>query len=142
MIERTVEAQDVTDQMVNVGSRVTSQRAGVDRIRALMDRATKLGDVVALEGQLSERQADLEALPARQASLKDRSLATITLSLSEKPVSGAAGDERAGHRGRARRGPAVPGPRRRAEPGPAMTALGPLPAARPVPADSGQPDQD
>lgn len=59
-----------------------------------MDQATKLSDVVTLEGELSTRQADLEALLARQASLKDRtSLATITLSLSEKPVVKATEDD-------------------------------------------------
>jgi hypothetical protein len=43
--------------------------------------------VVTLEGELSSRESDLEALLAQQASLKDRtSLATITLSLSETPV--------------------------------------------------------
>ncbi|MET8768951.1 DUF4349 domain-containing protein [Streptomyces sp. NPDC004658] len=92
VVDRTAKAVDVTDQVVDVDSRVASQRASVARIRALMGRATKLSDVVALEGELSSRQADLEALLARQASLKDRtSLATVTLSLSETPVRKADG---------------------------------------------------
>ncbi|WP_345051841.1 DUF4349 domain-containing protein, partial [Streptomyces rameus] len=92
LVERTARAVDVTDQVVDVDSRVTSQRASVDRIRALMAKATRLSDVVSLEGELSTRQADLESLLARQASLKDRtSLATITLSLSETPVRRADG---------------------------------------------------
>lgn len=87
LIERNEKAQDVTDQVVDVESRVKSQRASVARVRELMDKATKLSDVVALEGELSTRESDLEALLARQASLKDRtSLATITLSLTETPV--------------------------------------------------------
>jgi hypothetical protein len=91
VVERTAKAQDVTDQVVDVESRVKSQRASVARVRELMDQATKLSDVVALEGELSSREADLEALLAQQATLKDRtSLATITLSLSETPVKKAA----------------------------------------------------
>ncbi|MCF1596921.1 DUF4349 domain-containing protein [Streptomyces muensis] len=87
LIERSAKAQDVTDQVVDVESRIKSQRASVARIRELMDQATRLSDVVTLEGELSSRQADLESLLAQQASLKDRtSLATITLSLSETPV--------------------------------------------------------
>ncbi|MET7730628.1 DUF4349 domain-containing protein [Streptomyces sp. NPDC005402] len=87
LLERTANAQDVTDQVVDVQSRIATQRASVARIRELMDKATVLSDVVTLEGELSTRQADLESLLARQASLKDRTtLATITLSLSEKPV--------------------------------------------------------
>ncbi|MFI7409586.1 DUF4349 domain-containing protein [Streptomyces sp. NPDC049627] len=94
LIERSAKAQDVTDQVVDVESRIKSQRTSVARIRELMDRATKLSDVVTLEGELSSRQADLEALLAQQASLKDRtSLATITLSLSETPVKKAARDD-------------------------------------------------
>ncbi|MET7326288.1 DUF4349 domain-containing protein, partial [Streptomyces sp. NPDC005549] len=87
LLRRDAKAEDVTDQVVDVDSRVKSQRASVARVRELMDRATKLSDVVSLEGELSTRQAELEALLARQAALKDRtSLATVTLSLSETPV--------------------------------------------------------
>ncbi|NEA50365.1 DUF4349 domain-containing protein, partial [Streptomyces sp. SID10815] len=83
LVERTSKAEDVTDQVVDVDSRIRSQRASVDRVRALMERADRIGDVVALEGELSRRESDLESLLGRQASLKDRtSLATITLSLS------------------------------------------------------------
>ncbi|MFD5469424.1 DUF4349 domain-containing protein [Streptomyces sp. NPDC127105] len=87
LIERTAKAQDVTAQVVDVDSRVKSQRASVARVRELMDQATQLSDVVSLEGELSLRESDLEALLAQQASLKDRtSLATITLSLSRNPA--------------------------------------------------------
>ncbi len=87
LIERKVSADDVTDQVVDVESRIDSQKASVKRVRDLMDKATELSDVVSLEGELSTRQAELEALQARQASLKDRtSLATITLVLSETEV--------------------------------------------------------
>ncbi|MEU1254944.1 DUF4349 domain-containing protein [Streptomyces chartreusis] len=94
LIERSAKAQDVTDQVVDVESRIKSQQASVARIRELMDQATKLSDVVTLEGELSRRQADLESLLAQQASLKDRtSLATISLTLSETPVKKAAKDD-------------------------------------------------
>ena len=91
LIDRTAKAEDVTDQVVDVDSRVKSQQASVARVRALMDRATRLSDVVELEGELSNREADLESLLAQQASLKDRtSMATITLSLSQTPAKAAA----------------------------------------------------
>jgi hypothetical protein len=91
LIDRTAKAQDVTGQVVDVDSRIKSQRASVARVRELMDRAAKLSDVVTLEGELSSREADLEALLAQQASLKDRTdFATITLSLTQTPVRKAA----------------------------------------------------
>ncbi|WP_395364648.1 DUF4349 domain-containing protein [Streptomyces sp. YH02] len=85
LLARKADAKDVTGQVVDVESRIATQRTSVARVRALMDRAERLTDVVTLEGELSRRQADLEALLAQQASLKDQtSLATITLQLSEK----------------------------------------------------------
>ncbi|MFE9860327.1 DUF4349 domain-containing protein [Streptomyces sp. NPDC005780] len=84
LISRSSAAKDVTDQVVDVESRIATQRASVTRVRKLMDQAEKLADVVTLEGELSSRQASLESLLAQQASLKDRTtLATITLDLME-----------------------------------------------------------
>ncbi|MER5438070.1 DUF4349 domain-containing protein [Streptomyces sp. NPDC002790] len=86
LLEQNRTAKDVTDQVVDVDSRIKSQRASVARVRELMDRAEKLSDVVTLEGELGTRQSELEALLAQQDSLKDRtSLATITLRLTETP---------------------------------------------------------
>ncbi|MET8828004.1 DUF4349 domain-containing protein [Streptomyces sp. NPDC004610] len=94
LLERSTKAEDVTDQVVDVESRIQSQRASVTRIRELMDRAERLSDVVTLEGELSRRQADLESLLARQSSLEDRTtLATIALTLTETPVDRDAKDD-------------------------------------------------
>ncbi|OKJ60548.1 DUF4349 domain-containing protein [Streptomyces sp. CB02261] len=85
LLGRKADAKDVTEQVVDVESRIATQRASVARVRALMQRAEKLADVVTLEGELSRRQSDLEALLAQQSSLRDRtSMATITLHLTEK----------------------------------------------------------
>ncbi|ARX87157.1 hypothetical protein SMD44_06638 [Streptomyces alboflavus] len=94
LISRNAKAEDVTEEVVDVESRIRTQRASVARVRALMDKATKISDIVSLEGELSGRQADLEALLARQSSLKDRTtMATITLTLSESPETGADGKD-------------------------------------------------
>ncbi|MGW0464680.1 DUF4349 domain-containing protein [Streptomyces sp. NPDC003027] len=94
LLSRTADAKDVTEQVVDVESRIATQRASVERVRKLMDRATGLSDVVTLEGELSRRQADLESLLAQQASLKDRTtLATITLELTEKETERAERDD-------------------------------------------------
>lgn len=83
VVGRKAKVQDVTDQVVDAESRIATQRSSVTRVRALMDGAGKLSDIVALEGELSRRQADLDALLAQQASLKDRiGLATITMGLT------------------------------------------------------------
>jgi hypothetical protein len=88
LLDRKVDVQDVTGQVVDVQSRIKSQRASVGRVRALMDKATDLDDVVSLEGELSTRESALEALEAQQASLAARTdLATVTLRLSEPPAA-------------------------------------------------------
>jgi len=91
LLSREVNVEDVTGQVVDVQSRIASQRASVSRVRALMNRASSLTDVVSLESELSTREAALEALEAQQASLRSRTdLATITLRLSEPPARVAA----------------------------------------------------
>ena len=71
-------ASDVTDQVVDTGSRITSAEASIARITELMKSASGLPDVVSLEGELSRREADLESLKARLASLQDQvQLSTI-----------------------------------------------------------------
>ncbi|MFI2292046.1 DUF4349 domain-containing protein [Streptomyces niveus] len=84
LLSRTANAKDVTEQVVDVNSRIATQRASVNRVRKLMDQAQDITDVVALESQLNTRQAELESLLAKQASLADRTtMATVTLDLSE-----------------------------------------------------------
>ena len=68
---RNASTDDVTAQYVDTEARVKTMQASVDRVRALMSQATKLGDVVALEAELSRRQADLEATQSQLAALKD-----------------------------------------------------------------------
>lgn len=83
--DRNLTGNDVTDQVVDVAGRVDSQRKSVDRVRALMAQATRLSDVVDLEGELSSREADLEALLARQQKLAQQvDLATVTVHLQTK----------------------------------------------------------
>jgi hypothetical protein len=58
-------------------------RASVDRVRALMLQAKDLGQVVALESELSRRQADLESLESQLAALStsvERSTLSVSLS--------------------------------------------------------------
>ena len=68
---RNASTDDVTAQYVDTESRVKTMQSSVDRVRALMSQATKLGDIVSLEAELSRRQADLEATQSQLAALKD-----------------------------------------------------------------------
>src|SRR5690606_15170365 len=76
------EALDVTEEVADVDSRVESAEAALDRLRDVLAEADGVEEVLAVEAEISTRQADLEALQARQASLENRiSYGTIELSL-------------------------------------------------------------
>lgn len=72
VVRRESTSDNVHDEYVDTQSRVETMRASVDRVRALMTKATDIAQVVTLESELSRREADLEALEAQLASLKDR----------------------------------------------------------------------
>ncbi|TDC47622.1 DUF4349 domain-containing protein [Jiangella ureilytica] len=76
--------EDVTQEVVDVASRIESQRASIARIRALLADATQLADVVSIESELAGREADLDALLSRQEQLAGlTAMATVTLHLYE-----------------------------------------------------------
>jgi hypothetical protein len=81
VLQRSLSTQDVTAQYIDTASRLTTMRASVGRVRALMVQARDLGQVVALESELSRRQADLESLESQLAAL-DNSVARSTVSVS------------------------------------------------------------
>lgn len=83
---RTQSARDVTEQVVDVDTRVDNAEASLRRIRLLLGRAVNLGDVIRLEQVLSSRQADLESLLAQQESLAAKtSFATVQVTIEVPP---------------------------------------------------------
>jgi hypothetical protein len=90
-LDRRVGTTDVTDEVVDLESRLATQRASVARVRALLDGAEALADVVQIEGELTRRTADLESLQARLAAVRGQvEQSTITLSLVGDDAAGAA----------------------------------------------------
>ena len=82
---RRLGSDDVTDQVVDLDSRIATQRTSVARVRALLDQAGNLNDVVRIEAELSRREADLESLQQRMRALSGQvAMAEITLSLTSQ----------------------------------------------------------
>ncbi|GAA4541656.1 DUF4349 domain-containing protein [Amycolatopsis samaneae] len=83
-VKRELNAQDVTEQVVDVDARLATQRASVDRMRALLAKAGSVSEVSSVENELTRREADLESLQRRRESLAGSvAMATITLTVSE-----------------------------------------------------------
>ena len=79
------ESSDVTEQVVDVESRIASQRASLERMRALLAKANTIGEIVSVETELTRREADLESLLAKQKNLAlQTELATLALTLTAK----------------------------------------------------------
>lgn len=79
--------QDVTGQVVDLESRAATERKSIDRIRAFMDKATTIKDLVALEGELTQREAQLNSEVAQANALRGQAaMGTITVSFVEPGV--------------------------------------------------------
>lgn len=76
--------EDVSTEVIDVDARIRAQRASVSRVEALLDQATDLQQVISIERQLANRQADLDSLVARQKYLADQTaLSTITVTVEQ-----------------------------------------------------------
>lgn len=79
---REIHTQDVTEEVVDLGTRIATAEASVARTRALLDRADTIAEIVAVEAELSTREERLAGLQARKRELADlTTLSTITVEL-------------------------------------------------------------
>jgi hypothetical protein len=89
------QADDVTEQVVDLDARLATQRASVDRMRALLARASSVTEIAQIETELTRREADLESLQGRRNALGGKvALSTVTVMVSkENPVAPPAVEE-------------------------------------------------
>jgi hypothetical protein len=72
--------------MVDTQARLAAQKASVARVRTLLNKATTIGQIVQVEGELTRREADLESLEGTLNVLKSQtSLATISVHIASAP---------------------------------------------------------
>ncbi len=103
--DQTVSADDVTERVVDIRSRIATAEASVQRLRGFLENATDTQTIADLEGQLLERETALETLRGQLRTIEDQvALATIVLNIVQanaRPevglvVTGYAGYEDAG----------------------------------------------
>lgn len=92
-----VSSEDVTDQVIDLESRITAAEGSLARTGELLARATALNEIRQLEDEFARRQVDLEKLRGQQKTLAARvDFATIVLTLhgaDDATPALAAGDE-------------------------------------------------
>lgn len=92
VMHRTVSAEDVTEKYVDIDARLKNKVVLRDRLKQLLEKATAVKDILAIETELNRVQSDIDSMTAQLKSLKSRSdLATIRLSLSRKQILGPLG---------------------------------------------------
>jgi TolA-binding protein len=81
----SITAQDVTTQVVDLDARIKALQTSINRMSQLLAQASRIEDLLAIETQLSQRQAELDSLTAQRTWLGDQvAMSTITVTLSPK----------------------------------------------------------
>jgi len=81
----SVTAQDVTGQVVDLDARIKALQTSVDRMTQLLAQAQRIEDMLAIETQLSQRQAELDSLTAQRKTLGEQvAYSTVTMALTPK----------------------------------------------------------
>jgi hypothetical protein len=84
LTEQVITADDVTERIVDLESRIVTAQASVERLRAFLTGATELEQVASLERELLTRETDLELLRGQLRTLQGQvDLATITVVLTQ-----------------------------------------------------------
>jgi len=80
-----VSAQDVTLQVVDLDARIAVLETSIERLTDLLIEADRVEDLVAVESELSRRQADLDSLQSQRTWLSEQvALSSVTVTLTPR----------------------------------------------------------
>lgn len=83
----SMNASDVTQQRQDLDARIDALSASVDRLRELLGTATSITDLIAIESELTTRQAELDSLTQQRDWLVDQvDFSTLTVELVTEEV--------------------------------------------------------
>lgn len=90
----SMNASDVTQQRQDLDARIEALTASVDRLRELLASAATTTDLIAIESELTTRQAELDSLTQQRDQLVDQvEYSTVTLELVTEGVAPTAGPD-------------------------------------------------
>lgn len=77
---KRITAQDVTEEYVDVGSRIKTKKELESRYQQLLQKATKVEEMLAIEREMGTLRTDIESIEGRLRYLKDRvAFSTLTV---------------------------------------------------------------
>jgi hypothetical protein len=89
---RSVSAEDVTEEYADLEAHLRNDRALRDRLRKLLDHATKVEDVLAIEKELNRVQSGIEAMEGRLERLASQvELSALSVTLERERILGPLG---------------------------------------------------
>lgn len=89
---RTLSGRDVTDQFYDLEARLLNAQATQKRFRELLEQATNVTEVLAVEAELARISYEVESIQGQLNRLEElTSFATITIQLEEKVRPGPVG---------------------------------------------------
>lgn len=75
-------SSDVTKQVADLETRISAKKVAITRLEELLSGAGSMADLLAVEGELTTRQSELEQLLTEQAGIDDlTSMATLEISV-------------------------------------------------------------
>lgn len=84
----SMNASDVTQQRQDLDARIEALTASVDRLQELLSTATSITDLIAIESELTTRQAELDSLTQQRDWLVDQvDYSTLSLELVTEEVA-------------------------------------------------------
>jgi hypothetical protein len=87
VLSRTVGGDDVTEEFVDLESRLKNLEATRDRLQSFLDKAETVDDALKVNQSLSDLQGQIEQLKGRKQFLeRSASLSTISVTLSPLPT--------------------------------------------------------
>lgn len=88
VLESSTSGEDVTEEYVDLESRLKSKEVVEDRLLTFMEKADKTEDLLKISNDLAEVQEEIEALKGQINYLDDKSdLATVSIYMQEKNVA-------------------------------------------------------
>lgn len=84
VVDESAQAQDVTDQYVDLDARLRTLRATEESLLQLMGKATKVEDIINVQKELTNVRTQIEQIQGQKQLLERRAdMATITLTIRE-----------------------------------------------------------
>ena len=85
VVGRSLQSRDVTEELVDLETRLTNLRALRERLRAYLGEASDLKEILAVERELARVQTEIETIEAKLKILKDKvTMSTLKVTVRKK----------------------------------------------------------